>query len=72
MKYKFNTFRKSGGAKYIAGPPLCLKWGGQGPPGHPCSYAYDAIQELWLENSVNHEAPNMRSDMQIYVCSWPI
>ena len=21
MKYKFNKFRKSGGAKYIAGPP---------------------------------------------------
>ena len=42
MKYTFNTFRKSGGAKRMAAPPpVCLKRRGPNTPGHPSSYAFD-------------------------------
>ena len=50
MKYKFNTFRKSGGAKYIM-----FKLGGGGgarTPGHPCSYAYAVFKLEIIANYI--------------------
>ena len=46
MKYEFNTFRKSGGAKYIVGPLMFKVWGGGGkdpqatPVPTPMIYTY--------------------------------